>query len=71
MKWCTLLSTLLKTLNKLDNMIFSKTYFSLAKSALVTDFHLGRNCMQKFLLSHPTRIAGRKVRGKMNVDVPK
>ena len=49
MKWCTLLSTLLKTLNKFDNTIFWKTYFSLANSASVTDFHLWRNCMQKFL----------------------
>ena len=40
MKWYTLLSTLLENLNKLYDMIFWKTYFSLAKSAPVTDFHL-------------------------------
>ena len=40
MKWCTLLSTLSKYLNKLDNMIFWKTYFSMTKSVSVTDFHL-------------------------------
>ena len=67
---CTLLSTLLENLNKLVK-IFWKTYFSLAKSATVTDFHLLRNCMQNFLLSYPTRHAGRKVREKMNVDVCK
>ena len=52
-------------------MIFWKTYFSLAKSASVADFHLWRNCTQKLLLSYPTQIAGRKVSGKKNVDVPK
>ena len=71
MKWCTLLSILLENLNKLDNIIFWKPYFALAKSASATDFHLRRNCMQKFLPSYPTRIAGRKVREKMNIDVSK
>ena len=40
MKWFTILSALLENLNKLDNMIFWKIYFLLAKSASVNDFHL-------------------------------
>ena len=70
--WTNLIfTTLLENLNKLDNIILGKPYFALAKSASATDFHLRRNCMLEFLLSYPTRIAVRKVREKMNVDVSK